>query len=89
MKNMQFNKHRDKVLQENNYDPSYTEQLKNDMSRTEYWDKALGVNSMEGGEVRHLTASDITEDDLERLEQAFGDEEVEEEYGDTYDEDGL
>lgn len=81
--------HRDKVLQENNYDPSYTEQLKNDMSRTEYWDKALGVNNMEGGEVRHLSASDITEDDLERLEQAFGDEEVEEEYGETYDEDRL
>lgn len=81
--------HRDKVLQENNYDPSYTEQLKNDMSRTEYWDKALGANNMEGGEVRHLKSTDISEEDLERLEQAFDDEEVEEEYGETYDEDRL
>jgi len=81
--------HRDKVLQENNYDPSYTEQLKNDMSRTEYWDKALGVNNMEGGEVRHLKSTDISEEDLERLEQAFDDEEVEEEYGESYDEDRL
>lgn len=81
--------HRDKVLQENNYDPSYTEQLKNDMSRTEYWDKALGANNMEGGEVTHLKSTDISEDDLERLEQAFDDEEVEEVYGDSYDEDNL
>ena len=81
--------HRDKVLQENNYDPSYTEQLKNDMSRTEYWDKALGANNMDGGEVTHISVSDISDDDRERLQRVFDDEEEIEEYGESYDEDHL
>jgi len=82
-------KYRDKVLQENNYDPSYTEQLKNDLSRTEYWDKALGVNNMKAGKVEHIDLDDISEDDKDRLQSVFEDVEEEQEYGSSYDEDHL
>ena len=63
--------YRDKVLLENNYDPSYTEQLKQDMARTEYWDKALGINNMESGEVRTIDSDDISQEERDNIHSVF------------------
>lgn len=82
--------YRDKTLLENNFDPSYTEQLKQDMARTEYWDKALGINNMDGGEVTHISVDDIGKVDRERLESIFEEDDDDTVVlGDTYDEDNL
>lgn len=72
--------YRDKVLVENGYDPSYTEQLKQDMARTEYWDSALGINNMESGEVSSINTDDMSDEEIRNVEKVFEEDDDAEDY---------
>lgn len=63
--------YRDRTLLENNFEPSYTEQLKQDIARTEYWDRVLGANNMTSGDVKHIEVSDLSEDERNKLNSLF------------------
>ena len=70
---------RDKVLLENNFDPSNTAQLKHEISRSEHWDRVLGKENIEGGEVRHLDVDKINDGDYSDLSASFSDDMYEDE----------
>lgn len=59
--------HRDKVLRDNDFDPSYTEQLKHELTRTEYWERVLGNKNMRPSEVSNVSVSELAPSELEDI----------------------
>lgn len=67
-------KFRDKVLVENNFDPSNTAQLKHEISRAEHWDRVLGKDNLESSDVRHLDVDKINKGSYDDLSGHFAED---------------